>query len=111
MTALRDAFLSAVVALGLFGPLVGLVTTNGDHGLSLTIRPVATAVVVGLVFFGRLRSWPGAVARAPNPPEPIAHLPNGSPEPGNMSRRSCWSPRSRCRSPDRATTSISAPWS
>ena len=55
----RSAFLSAVVALGLFAPLVGLVTTNGDHGLFLVWRPVATAVVVGLVFFGRLAtlSW------------------------------------------------------
>jgi branched-chain amino acid transport system permease protein len=54
MTALRDAFLSALIALGLFVPLVGLVTTSGDQGLTLTPRPVATAIVVGLVFFGRL---------------------------------------------------------
>ncbi len=61
MMGLRDAFLSAVVALGLFGPLVGLVTTSGEHGLSLRARPVATAVVVGLVFLGRLAilSWRG----------------------------------------------------
>ena len=61
MTILRDAFLSAVVALGLFGPLVGLVTTTGDRGLSLRVRPIATVVVVGLVFFGRLAilSWRG----------------------------------------------------
>jgi branched-chain amino acid transport system permease protein len=59
--ALRDAFLSAAVAFGLFAPLIGLVTTNGDHGLSLTIRPVATIVVVGMVFFGRLAilAWRG----------------------------------------------------
>ncbi len=54
MTALRDAFLSALVALGLFAPLVGLVTTSGEHGLLLELRPIATAVVVGLVFLGRL---------------------------------------------------------
>jgi branched-chain amino acid transport system permease protein len=61
MTALRDAFLSAIVALGLFGPIVGLVTMNGDRGLSIDPRPIATAVVVGLVFFGRLLilSWRG----------------------------------------------------
>ncbi len=61
MTPLRDALVSALVALGLFGPLVGLVTTSGDHGLSLMVRPVATAVVVGLVFLGRLAmlSWRG----------------------------------------------------
>ena len=61
MTALRDAFVSALVALGLFGPLVGLVAASGEHGLSLHVRPVATAVVVGLVFLGRLLivSWRG----------------------------------------------------
>jgi branched-chain amino acid transport system permease protein len=65
MTALRDALLSAIVALGLFGPIVGLVTTNGDRGLSLDPRPIATAVVVGLVFFGRLLvlSWRGRTRR------------------------------------------------
>ncbi|MBN8925723.1 MAG: branched-chain amino acid ABC transporter permease [Rhodospirillales bacterium 69-11] len=52
--ALRDAFLSAVVALGLFGPMVGLVTTPTPNGLTLDPRPIATAVVVALVFFGRL---------------------------------------------------------
>jgi branched-chain amino acid transport system permease protein len=53
-TALRDAGLSALIALGLFAPLIGLVTENGEHGLMLRARPVALAVVVGLVFFGRL---------------------------------------------------------
>jgi branched-chain amino acid transport system permease protein len=52
--ALRDAFLSAAVALGLFGPMVGLLTQPGDKGLTLGVRPIATAVVVGLVFLGRL---------------------------------------------------------
>ncbi len=65
MTALRDAFLSAAVALGLFGPLVGLVTTSGDKGLSVQTRPIATAVVVGLVFIGRLAmlGWRGRMSR------------------------------------------------
>jgi branched-chain amino acid transport system permease protein len=54
MTPLRDAFLSALVALGLFAPIVGLVTTAGDRGLTLDIRPIAVAVLVGLVFVGRL---------------------------------------------------------
>jgi branched-chain amino acid transport system permease protein len=65
MTPLRDAFLSAIVALGLFGPLVGLVTVSGEHGLSLRARPVATAVVVSLVFSGRLLllSWRGRTRR------------------------------------------------
>ncbi|HXT78907.1 MAG TPA: high-affinity branched-chain amino acid ABC transporter permease LivM [Acetobacteraceae bacterium] len=54
MSALRDAFLSAVVALGLFGPMVGLVADNAERGLTLRVRPIPVAVVVGLVFFGRL---------------------------------------------------------
>ena len=53
-TALRDAGLTAAVALGLFLPLVGLVTRNTDGGLTLGFRPGATATVVGLVFAGRL---------------------------------------------------------
>jgi branched-chain amino acid transport system permease protein len=70
--ALRDAFLSAAVALGLFGPMVGLLTENGDDGLAITTRPVAVAVVVGLVFLGRLLmlTWrarrPADVARGQN---------------------------------------------
>jgi branched-chain amino acid transport system permease protein len=58
---LRDAFLSAVVALGLFVPLVGLVADSSDRGLVLSFHPIATAVVVGLVFIGRLLTlaWRG----------------------------------------------------
>jgi branched-chain amino acid transport system permease protein len=41
--------------------MIGLVTINGDRGLLLRGRPVAVAVVVALVFFGRLAilSWRG----------------------------------------------------
>jgi branched-chain amino acid transport system permease protein len=53
-SAVRDAGLSALVALGLFAPLIGLVTENGDHGLELRARPLAAVVVVLLVFLGRL---------------------------------------------------------
>ena len=52
--AFRDAGLSALIALGLFAPLIGLVTENGDNGLVLRARPVAVVVVVILVFLGRL---------------------------------------------------------
>ena len=51
---MRDAFLSAVIAFGLFAPMIGLVSSASDKGLYLAVRPGATAVVVGLVFFGRL---------------------------------------------------------
>jgi branched-chain amino acid transport system permease protein len=53
-SAVRDAGLSALVALGLFAPLIGLVTENGDHGLELRARPLAAVAVVLLVFLGRL---------------------------------------------------------
>jgi branched-chain amino acid transport system permease protein len=68
MTPLRDAGLSALVALGLFGPIVGLVTTSGEHGLAVHARPVATAVVVGLVFLGRfaILSWRGRTRAEPS---------------------------------------------
>ena len=52
--ALRDAGLSAAVALGLFLPMVGMVATNSDQGLLLTYRPIAVTVLVAMVFCGRL---------------------------------------------------------
>jgi branched-chain amino acid transport system permease protein len=53
--ALRDAALSALVALGLFGAMVGLPTVVGEYGkLTLGARPLTVAVIVALVFFGRL---------------------------------------------------------
>ncbi len=52
--AFRDAGLSALIAIGLFAPLIGLVTENGDNGLVLRARPIAVVVVVVLVFLGRL---------------------------------------------------------
>ncbi len=54
-TALRDAFLSALVALGLFGAMVGLRTNVGNDGkLELLARPTSVAILVGLTFVGRL---------------------------------------------------------
>jgi branched-chain amino acid transport system permease protein len=52
--ALRDAVLSALVALGLFAPMIGLKTESGAEGLYLSTRPIALAAVVGAVFVGRL---------------------------------------------------------
>src|SRR5258708_590222 len=52
--ALRDAGLASLIALGLFAPLIGLVTENSDNGLVLRARPLAVVVVVVLVFLGRL---------------------------------------------------------
>jgi branched-chain amino acid transport system permease protein len=51
---LRDAALSALVALGLFVPMIGLKTNSGVHGLFLTFRPIPVAAVVAAVFVGRL---------------------------------------------------------
>ncbi len=60
--ALRDAFLSALVALGLFAPMIGLRTSPGGDGLVLNPRPLPVALVVGAVFLGRLAllSWRGS---------------------------------------------------
>ena len=60
-SALSDAFISALVALGLFGPMIGLKTDAGDRGLYLTPRPLAVAIAVAAVFFGRLLllAWRG----------------------------------------------------
>ncbi len=69
MSPVRDALISAAVALGLFAPMVGLVTHNAAEGLELTYRPIAVAVLVGLVFVGRLAmlTW-GGRTRAPARP-------------------------------------------
>ena len=74
--ALRDAGLSAFIALGLFAPLIGLVTENGEQGLGLRARPIAVVVVVGLVFLGRLAMLARGPAAPPlAEPSPVArHL-------------------------------------
>ncbi len=53
-SVLRDAALSALVALGLFTPLVGLVTTEGETSLRLAWRPLPVLGLTALVFAGRL---------------------------------------------------------
>ena len=52
--ALRDAGLSALVALGLFAPMLGLRTEAGATGLVLLSRPVLLLAAVVAVFAGRL---------------------------------------------------------
>ncbi len=58
---LKDAGISALVALGLFGPMIGLKTEAGATGLFLVPRPLALAAAVAAVFFGRLLllTWRG----------------------------------------------------
>ena len=58
---LRDAGVSALVALGLFGPMIGLKTEAGATGLFLVPRPLALAAAVAAVFLGRLLllTWRG----------------------------------------------------
>ena len=68
--ALRDAFLSALVALGLFGAIVGLKTDAGPASLVLTPRPWAVAIAVGVVFAGRLALLAWRRPRPAAPPRP-----------------------------------------
>ena len=52
--ALRDAAISAAVAFGLFAALIGLRTSVDNGVLVLIPRPLLLAVVIGVVFVGRL---------------------------------------------------------
>jgi branched-chain amino acid transport system permease protein len=75
VAALRDAFLSALVALGLFGAMIGLKTAVGPTSLVLVPRPWAVAITVGVVFAGRLgllawRAW--RPAGTPSPRQVVA---------------------------------------
>jgi len=68
--ALRDAALSALVAFGLFGAMIGLHLAPTDTGLLLQSRPLALGVTVAAVFLGRLamllwRGWRPAGAPSP----------------------------------------------
>ncbi len=49
-----DAAIAALVALGLFTPLVGLVTTEGVASLHLRWRPVPVLALTAATFVGRL---------------------------------------------------------
>ena len=73
--ALCDAGLSALVALGLFGTMIGLVTQTENGVMTLRTRPMAVAIAVGLVFFGRLAvlTWKARPRPAPVAPS-AAHL-------------------------------------
>ena len=68
--ALRDAGLSALVAFGLFGTMIGLVTETDSGVMTLRTRPMAVAIAVGLVFFGRLAmlAWKARPRAAPAAP-------------------------------------------
>ncbi|SDB45087.1 high-affinity branched-chain amino acid ABC transporter permease LivM [Bauldia litoralis] len=52
--ALKDAIISALIALALAGPMVGLRTETAIGGLSLTQNWMPVAAIVAVVFFGRL---------------------------------------------------------
>ena len=51
---LRDAGLSALIALGLFGPMVGLRLDSFGGPLTLVPRPVVVLVIMAVVFVGRI---------------------------------------------------------
>jgi len=62
--ALKDAGLSALVALGLFGAMLGLQTEAAPGGLFLVPRPGLLAAAVLAVFVGRL-AWLALLSRRP----------------------------------------------
>ena len=66
--AVRDAILAGVIALGIFGPLVGLKTDqNMQNELVLQTRWGLVAIIVGIVIVGRFllttTIWPALAAR------------------------------------------------
>jgi branched-chain amino acid transport system permease protein len=67
---LADAGLSALVAFGLFGAMIGLKTDAGDASLILTPRPLAVVIAVVVVFVGRLAMLSWRVARPVGTPTP-----------------------------------------
>jgi branched-chain amino acid transport system permease protein len=67
---LRDAGLSALVALGLFVVLIGLKLTPTDAGMVLEQRWRALAIVVATVFVGRLLMLQWRVWRPASAPTP-----------------------------------------
>ena len=53
-SALTDSLLTAIIAFALFSLVLGLRTVDSVTGLTLQPRPLLLAVVVSIVFFGRL---------------------------------------------------------
>jgi branched-chain amino acid transport system permease protein len=53
-SALTDSLLAAIIAFALFSLVLGLRTVDGVTGLTLQPRPLLLAIVVSIVFFGRL---------------------------------------------------------
>jgi branched-chain amino acid transport system permease protein len=70
LAALRDASLSALVTVGLFGAMIGLKTDVGATSLRLIPRPWAVVIAAAVVFAGRLamlawRAWRPAGTPSP----------------------------------------------
>ena len=114
MAALRNAFITALIALGLAAPMMGLVTVQGPNGLRLEPHWERVAIAVGLVFLGRLALnltiWRPDAGRTrtqipPRVEATLARLGRWLPP-----SRSRW--RSRCPScrASSATRSISRSW-
>ena len=70
---LRDAAVSALIAFGLFGAMIGLKTEVGVQTIELTPRPYLVLAAVLLVFFGRLALLAWKKTR-----------PTGTPKPGRI---------------------------
>ena len=75
---LRESGLSAVVALGLFVPLVGLRTVQQGDALGIAWRPLPAIALVAAVFLGRL-AWQAMPRPLCRPPASGARSPARSP--------------------------------
>jgi branched-chain amino acid transport system permease protein len=68
--ALKDALISALVAFGLFGAMIGLRTTSGETSLYIAPRPGLVAIAVAIVFIGRLALFAWRAWRPAGTPSP-----------------------------------------
>ena len=67
---LRDAGLSALIAFGLFGTMIGLKTEVGVQAIEVTPRPYLVLLAVAIVFFGRLAILAWQKSRPAGTPKP-----------------------------------------
>src|SRR5262245_53016755 len=79
--SVKDALIAGLIALGLFGPIIGLVTVqNMSNQLVLQTRWWLVAIMVAIVIVGRFILstviWPRQAARKARPAPAVARAPS-----------------------------------